>query len=187
MKLFRSSLLIAGLGFFSSVAMADAQENALQVDVDDEIGEGDDHEEGDHNHGDHGDVFDLDRYAVILEGTDLEGEACYLGVLAPAQVDEDNSYYKVETSFSHEGEGAGTLFTSLDADEQSLVGISQGGGSIVINLADSATTIVEAISYAVSFQHEGHIDRGFCENLMVFEDDHEGEDDDHDHDHDHQG
>ena len=86
----------------------------------------------------------------------------------------------VETSFSHEGVGAGTLAVSYDVASSRLKGISENG-NISFNPSEAGQTISEALSYAVTFDHEGHVDRGFCQGLEIYEHDHD--EDDHDHSH----
>ncbi len=115
----------------------------------------------DHDH-DHGE-FDFDHYDLVLEGVDLTGEECFLGLL-PAV--EGESEMLVETSFSHEGEGPGTLSLVYNSELSNFSGISDTG-RIAIQLLEGSYSLADANSFAVMWDHEGHVDTGFCSNLVV--------------------
>ena len=122
----------------------------------------DEHHDDDHQHEVGG--SNLTGYSLILQGQDLEGNDCFLGVVAPASGTE--SQLSVRTSFDHDGHGAGVLRASINGQRTEYNGVS-GTGRILIQLASGARNLRGASSYVVSWQHDDHTDRAYCRNLRI--------------------
>ena len=165
--------LALSLCFIASTSMAalpseyDAEQIILFGDEDhDHDDHGHDHDDHDHDDHDdhHGDDFDMEDFDMVLEGKDLADEACFIGLLHQEEGEEDQ--LMVVTSFDHEGEGPGILSLTLNGEQTKLVGKSEEG-SIVIALKAGETDLIAAESFVVSWEHEGHTDTGYCQNLKV--------------------
>ena len=119
----------------------------------------DDHDDHQHEVG----SGNLSSYTLVLQGDDLDGEDCFLGVVAPSTGTE--SELLVRTSFDHDGEGAGTLRASINSQRTEYNGTSSTG-RILIQL-EGGRSLRDADSFVVAWQHDGHTDRAYCRNLRV--------------------
>lgn len=154
----------------SSETLSDSPDHNMEHNAE-HHGEDSDNNNNNHNHGHEESVFDIESYVLTLKGSQAFGEACYLGVRKEG-LSEDGLYYAdVESSFSHDGSGAGVLRVTQDARNPLLLTATKEDGSrISIQLADKGTKISDSLKYAVRWAHGNHFDTGLCSNLEVIHD-----------------
>ncbi|SMF60102.1 hypothetical protein [Pseudobacteriovorax antillogorgiicola] len=121
----------------------------------------------DHDH-DHGGEFDFDEFALVLEGQDFDGEACYLGIIEESVDKEGNTTLLVETSFAHGTEVPGEFEVVLTEGSERVLSSNENGSQFAL-FFDQDASVSGASQYLVRWPHDDHFHTDGCYNLGLME------------------